>query len=393
MDSLAEQDIERALSYLARVTNRRDFENLANVVASRRARQDPERALAWARENDTLDGDTYRQVLMTIAADAPEFAMQQAQALTNPMQRYQATMTIAMSVSHRDPEKAIALIEQIPDGRERQNLGESLTDHWVRTDPDGALSWLLKSELADSEAVMTRAAQSLAREDLDGAMRWLPRIGEEHQSAWRSAIAANLALQQSPAAAETFIARFQHSPDYPQLVASVAAGVARTDVEAAFRMAERIPSESARDSLYVQLIERQGQENPQQAAGRLALIADASSRSTATTQLAAAWAEQDPAAAEHWARNLASDVDRDHAITGLVWSWDELTPSRQALLESVTDPKVRRQGLMNHVWRVARSDVRRAESILGDIDLTDEERRLMERRLRMIRDQRQYVRY
>jgi len=394
MEVLAKHDMEQALSYLDRVDNRRDLEILTSVVAARLARTDPQRALSWARENArSIDGEAYRTVLMSIAVEDPQLAIQEAQSITNPMHKQQAYVMIGMTVAHRNPEQAIALLDQIPHEQQRGNIARMITDNWLQRDPDAALSWLLKTDIAENDAVITNAAQSLARIDLDSAMRWLPRIDERHQSAWRSTIAAHLAVQQSPAAAESFIARFQHSPEYPQLVSSVAAGIARTDIDAAYRMSDRISSDSARDALYVQLIGQQAQENPQKAAERLASITDPAQRSAAAGQIAGAWAQQDATAAEHWARNLQAGAERDQAIVYLAWAWDDLTPARRALIDSVGDRQVRYQGLTNYVYRVAQSDIRRAESLLDDIDLTHDERRRLERNIQMIRDRAHHIRY
>lgn len=375
MAVLARQDIDEALAYLDGVHNNQQRDMLGRVVVQALARDDPERALAWAKANDrSTHGALTTHALLAIASEDPALALEQAADLSNPELREQAYSMIAMSLSHSDPQRAVTLLEQIPDEHDRRDVARRVMQRWVQSDPDTALSWMLGNDVGVDDATMARAAQALADSDPDAAIRWLPRIGDRHQPAWRSAIAIGLALQDR-SAAERFIARFEHTEDYPQLLATVASGVAQSDLDAAFRMGSQVASDRARDSLYVRLIRQEAMADPQRAAERLHTITDASQRAMAAGQVAGAWSRTDPAAAERWAGALPDDAGRDHAIMYVASQWDELTPVRRRLIDSIGDAATRRQALTNHVFRVANTDARKAEALLNELDFSAEERR------------------
>jgi len=386
LQTLASRDVDKALGYLDRIANPRHRAMLANAIGPAFAQADPDRALAWAKQNDRgMHGGLISGVLAAIASTQPKKAIDEAQQLPNAQQRQQALSMIAMTMSQREPQRAVELLDHIERPGDRKNVAQNIASMWVQSDPDGALAWMLQRDGDERDAMLSMSAHMLAQSDLDSAMRWLPRLDESSQVLWRGQIASNLASQRSPAEALQFISRYEGSEDYPQLLASAINGLAQTDVQAALQMADRVPEGLQRDGLYSGLIGRYAHQDPEQAATVVESITNDAQRAQATSMLAMAWSHSDPAGAQQWVEKLPRGDGRDDAIVQLASNWDELTPSRRLLVNSIGSLEKRKQALMMSVQHIARSDPQQAERMMREMDLTDDERQQLQHRISVMR--------
>ena len=385
LQSLASRDTDKALAYLDRVRSPRHRQMLAGLVGQAIAESDPVHALAWAQENDPgFHNGVYIGMIGSVAASDPDLAVDAANRMPSARGREEALRMVAMTVAQRDPMKAIGLLDQIEQREVRTTVAESLASTWMMTDPDAALTWILGRDSNEQKTILSSAAGFLAQMDVENAIRWLPRLDEESQRIWRAQIAQNLAAHGSVAEAQRFIERFQDSGDYPQLRASAINGIARVDMQAAIEMASRVPEQNERDSIFAGIVQDLSHEDPQQAAALLTSINDAARRSQATGLVAMIWSHDDADGAEQWARDLARGDTRDDAIAVLAGSWDEMTPSRRLLVNSIGNAEKRKNALIGHIHQVARSDRQRAEEMVDDLDLNDEERQQLQDSINMI---------
>ena len=386
LQTLASRDLEKALGYLDRIGNPQHRAMLANAIGPAFAHTDPDRALGWAIEVDRgTHSGLVSAVLAAIASTRPEKAFNEAQQLSNAHQRQQALSMIAMTVSHRDPPRAVGLLDHIERPDDRKSVAQNIANTWLQTDPDAALSWLLQQHRNERDAMLPMAAHILAQSDLDSAMRWLPRLDGRSQAVWRAQIASNLASQRSTAEALQFISRYEGSEDYPQLLASAIQGIAQTDLQAALQMADRVPEGLQKDGLLSGLVQGYSYQDPEQAATMLNSISDDAQRAQATRMLVMAWSHRDPAGAEHWAEKLPRGAERDDAVMQLASNWDDLTPSRRLLLNSIGSLEKRKQALMRSVQRIAQSDPQQAERMMREMDLTDDERQQLQQGTSLMR--------
>jgi hypothetical protein len=319
-----------------------------------------------------------------MASTRPEKALDEAQQLPNANQRQQALSMIAMTMSQRDPQQAVGLLDRIERPEDRKSVARNIANVWVQSDPDAALSWVLQQDRNERDAILPMTVQILAQSDLDSAMRWLPRLDERSQVLWRAQIASNLASQRSPEEALQFVSRYEGGDDYPQLLASAINGLAETDLHAALQMADRVPEGLERDGLYNGLIGNYGHHDPEQAAAMLSSISNDAQRAQATSMLAMVWSHSDPAGAQQWAEKLPRGDGRDDAIVQLASNWDELTPSRQLLVNSIGSLEKRQQALITAVHRIAQSDPQQAERMMREMNLTDDEREQLQESISMM---------
>ena len=389
LQTLASRDIDQALAYLDRVQNPHQRGLFASVIAGVLAETDPDRALEWAKENDRgMRGEILPAVLSSLTTTRPDLAIDEANRLSNTMQRQMALSTIAVALSQRDPQQAIALLDQVQSPSERRDMARNIAMVWLQSDPDEALSWIVERDHTESEGMLEMAVHWVAQYDLEVAMRWLPRLDETTQQTWRAQIASTLAEQGSVQEARNFITRFEGSEDYPQLLASAINGIAQNDIATAIEMTALVPAGLERDALYSNLISQYGHQDPQQAVALLSSISDDDQRSQATGVLAMVWSHNDPVAAQQWVGGLPRGDSRDDAIMHLISSWEEITPSRRLLMDSIGNMEKRRQAQIMYIHRVAESDPQQAESLMREMDLSDDERQGLQDAINMIRSYR-----
>ncbi|MGH8193553.1 MAG: hypothetical protein ACREQ8_03995 [Woeseiaceae bacterium] len=152
-------------------------------------------------------------------------------------------------------------------------------------------------------------------------------------------------------------------------------------------MADRMPAGVRKDSTYTGLIMQYANVDPREAAASLGLIADESNRAQATMQVVAEWSRSEPEAADQWAGNLPSGQQRDAAIMAAASAWDEITFARQRLIDSIDDAQVRKQAVTGVIYRVASSDPEKAERMVEETDLSEEEKQELRNITRSMRDQ------
>lgn len=385
--AVAGQDLEQALAWFDRVRDPRQRRVVGSVLAEQLAKEEPLRALAWAKGADEgFERSIYMRVLRTLSETRPDLALADAKSLDRRVARLSAMMTVARTVSHHDPRQALALLDGVESAEDREVLIGNIAMSWLQDDPETALDWILALDTPKRSDLIAGAAHMLVRRDLDAAIRLLPRIDKDHATVWRQRIAANLAAQRSVAEARQFIAQYEGSPEYPQMMSAVIQGLAQTDAAAALEMLDRLPAGDERQMLYSSVLMEYAQQDPGKAAESLASVDDAGLRMNLTTQVLSMWGRSDPPAAERWADDLPPGKERDTAIMGVSSGWTEFTPSRRLLIESIGSAELRTQAVGNIFHRIAREDFEKAQRLLRDLNLPAAEKEQLRRQMEMVRD-------
>ena len=380
--ALAARDIDRALEYYDGLTAPNDRAMIGGFIAREIAKRDPERAIQWVLEQDTLNGNLVDNVLSEVAAVDPGRALMAIERVDNPQLRRQALGSVVMHAAQADPLATRAYVDNIADAQDREMAMNALFGAWLVNDPAAALDNLLTTEVKNADSHIARAGFSLAMTDLDAAMRTLPRVDGQAAAQWRTAIAQQLVQQRGAEAAQRFIEQQRGQPGYTQMQAAVVHELAERDVYAARQMVDGMPAGSAKDQSYAAVVSRHAYANPQEAAAWLASIEDTGMRAMASQQVASAWHQVDPQGATNWVLNRPAGPARDDAILGLAANQVDTGGTLAAdLIEKIDDPEKRKQAYVMQVWNVARTDQERARSLLRAIDLTDEERRQVEEQI------------
>ena len=376
---LAARDVDRALDYYDGLTSPNDRALLGSVIAGELATRDPERAIQWALEQDTSNATVVVGVLSQLAAVDPTRALFAIDQLDNAQVKRQVLGSVVGSAAQSDALAARAFVDNIANPRDREIATHALFNTWVMVDAAAALDNLLSTKVKNADSLIAQAGFNLAMNDLDAAIRTLPRIGGQVAGQWRAAIVQQLVQQRGAAAGQRFVEQQRGQPGYAEMQAAAINGLVDQDIHAARHMVESMPAGSARDQSYATVVSRHAYNDPQEAAGWLASIEDEQLRAMATQQVASAWQQTDPQGAMHWVLNLPAGPARDDAILGLSANLvDRGQAVTGGVIEQIDDPQKRKQAYILQVWNAARTDQERALALLSKIDLTDEERRQIE---------------
>ena len=382
MRELAARDIDSAMLYLEQLSSQQDRSFFGSMIAEELTRRDPARALDWARENDR---GGYQQlmimVLRQIALSEPQLAMEEARNVRHTGQRRRAVESVVRTVAKNDTLLATEFVDQIVNRQERESAATAVVSMWVQQDPEAAINWVMLNNKIDPKTVLAQVGSNLVMTDIYAAIRLLPKLDPGSAAGWRLQIAQNLAAQKSITDAQNFINQFQSAEDYNKLRAAVVGGVAQNNIFLAKQLADQLPAGTEKDSAYAQLVSHHANTNPIEAAAWLASISNERQRRFATSNLVGIWYSQDPDATGRWADNLPRGPQRDDAIVSLASSWQEMTPSRQLLVESIGDSEKQTQAKIARIHIVAQTDWQKAQTMLTETDMGNAERQRIQNRI------------
>lgn len=375
MRVLVAQDFEAALAYFEALKPGEQRQMIGAVIASEFAQKDPIAALAWARENSLdRDGHVELQVLSTIARTDPQRALAEALRPKKPGMRHRQVSTVINSIGRRDPAQAIALIESIDDSQLLGNVRQSFGAQWLHTDPDAAIDWILSHDEQTTARMLQSASWSLVQTNLDAALKLLPKVNDGSRVQWRRMIATTMATERSVNEAMQFVRQFENEPDYPQLQASIIESVAETDIAQARLLADQLTDMTARDQAYYSITIQRAQSNPFEAVQLANVINEEPLRQSAMAQAISHWYQSDPAATTRWLTNQPAGPGRDQAIQHVARQWHTVTREQEALINSISDRDMRSAAKIQRAFAVAQFDRVRAQSLLDDPDISDEQR-------------------
>jgi hypothetical protein len=374
MQARAETDPETADAYFRSARNRQMRQMIGFGIVGALALRDPAAAMAWARENDRGGNDNFETaVLMGMARNDPQLALDEAQNAMNPDMREGLVSNVVSVVAADDPRKALLMAQSLEDPRLRESSELQVAQAWLAQDPDAALAWLDTLDDTKARAIIDHSGWSLLHADVDAAMRLLPRVSDDNQHMWRSQIAAQLSQTRSADEALAFIRQFEGDATYPQLQAEVVGSIAVTDVARARQLADQLGDAGSRDSAYLQIAAQQAAGSPADALLTAQQITDVNIRAEATAAAITQAGRQDTAVARRLVAQLPPGPARDLAIVQVMSDWSNLE-SMESLIDTIEDPDLRSQAKLNRLYYVAENDPARARTLLADPEIPAEMR-------------------
>ena len=377
--ALASNDIDAAKQYFEQARSADDRQILGSAIATELAKNDPIEALRWARANEKGRFPSLQlSVLSQIAEANPQLALTEALNTPNTQMRSSLVSIVVQQIARDDPADAVAYLDQIRDRNQKLSASQQLASIWIHKDPDAAIDWILSQDKRTASEIFQRVGSSLVRNDIDAAIRMLPRIDEQSQQNMRQQIAQRLATIHSANEAQSFIRQFEGQPGYDQLQASVISGVAQNDVLMAKQLVDQLADGNARDSAYVQVITQRAQTDPVEAARWLSSVKDERMRGVAAGQLATQWYANDPIAATRWVSNLPDGSLRDDTIMRMSYSWSSLDGGQEDLIASIEDRDKRGRAKVRQVYKLMRTNPVKARKLLDDEDIPSDQRQQAE---------------
>ena len=321
-------------------------------------------------------------------------------------QRKQEQVTLSMgpyitdevrSFIQRDPELAIALLDQVPNEEGRSILVKSIGSIWAKSDPKAALAWA--NQQTDSKIkneILLGVISSWAKTDLKGALAYVqslpPGVSQDglitlafSQAAVEPRLVGNkYIINESRLGVQGAIAMMQSLPEgrtkdlaasgisnfmsqaptmaEPQAAMDIATGIGdsemRTNAQAnvllrwferdraaAMQCMQSLPVGPTRDLASMNMsrfLSMEKIEDRQAAVNMASGIGDSKMRTDALKIAVQFWYRVDPAAAIQWMQTLPVGPSKDSAVIGI------------SLGKSYADP----QAGMNMACEIADSDIR-----------------------------------
>jgi len=316
------EDPYGALGFAQRLGPGRDRDTLLQGIGEELGRQDPNGALAWFASLDDSPQGLYGSILQGVAQREPQRALELALDSGDPSAVFFVTPTAVRSGDVSFAGLAEHVLATDDGGSGRETRVQMLVTAWARDDPEEALSWLVSHSEEVGRSALNHAAETLARQNPDAAMRATQSLPVGDRDGW---------------------------------VSAVASGYAQTDPVGAKEWIERFRGEAVYDAGLSAVVQASAMRDPAGAAAMLPSFADMATRDRAATAVAQRWTERDPRAAADWATKLPAGSLRDAALTGTMLTRDELPDA--STLRLFRSDEARQTAILNVVSRRAQQNL------------------------------------
>ncbi|MBP7951457.1 MAG: hypothetical protein KA004_17575 [Verrucomicrobiales bacterium] len=238
----------------------------AQSIAREWAKQDPQAALAWAKElPEGMRGGALEGVLGTMMTENPTGAAK-----------------IAM---------------EMPEGDDRARVLGQMAEGWASRNPEEAMKWVAGLPESERGEATKRALNGWAMEDPKAAAAWIGTLPADRQDENLSAVAGRWAWQQ-PAEAAAWVAGQAEGEGKKEAVRNVMGSWVETQPEAASAWLREQPPGPSKDQGIVALAGSQVKSDPEAAMIWASSISDAEIRRNQVKSTARQWMKKDAAGAE-----------------------------------------------------------------------------------------------
>lgn len=344
-------------------------------VATGYAQQDPDAALAWARNVTPPEPTLIGSVLQGIATRDPLRAFDLAGSLEEPgrSQGYLA----AMNGGALDERQFTALANRVlalEDGQTKTAMLASLAGSWATRpgNAERALEWMVATGDALPQEAFARVGLLMARSDPDTAAAYVDRVPKSARNAWVAAVSAAY-TSTDPQRGLAFLERFRGDAAFDNAAVAVAQQLAASDPARAARLLGSVPERGPAGFGAEVAVAQQWSLRDPLAAATWALDLPPQPRTIAVSIAVGAWAQRDPAAVQRWALALPRGEQRDAALTAAIRARGPADPD-PALLDAFSDERMRESALMTSIMMRASTDAAAARRLV-DRYVTDPRRR------------------
>jgi hypothetical protein len=344
-------------------------------VATGYAQQDPDAALAWARNLATPDATLLAAILQSVAHKDPVRAFDLAGSLEEPArsQGYLAAMS-SQAIDERQFATLASRAFALEDGQTKTAMLVSLAGSWASRpgNADRALEWMVSAGDALPPEAFARVGQMLARTDPDAAAAYVERVPRSARNDWVAAVTAAY-TSTDPQRGLAFLERFRGDPAFDGAAVVVAQQLAASDPPAAARLLGSVRNRGPVGFGPEVTIAGQWSQRDPVAAANWALDLPPQPRNIALSIATSAWAQRDPAAVQRWALALPHGEQRDAALTAAVRARGA-TALDSTLLNAFSDERLRDSAVMTTIMMTASTDPAEARRLV-DSYIADPRRR------------------
>ncbi len=370
---LATSDLPSAMAY-ADTLPAGERPQAQQAIARNYAGNQPDAALAWARDLRPPRPDLVRNVILGIADNDPVRALDLALETQSPTLLGMPNSALMVVLSKlQDDEQAQTMASRLltlQDAAQRQRSLSWLLGAWSARNPEGALDWITTNDTSVDPQSFRNVAARMGQRDAAAAAAATDRVPAAARAYWIQGVAGSYAALDLDAAL-AWLDRYRGQAGYANGLATIASTVARYDAPRAAQLLSRADATGPLMSAALHAIANQwAQQSPAPAADWALSLADASTRSQMVSQVARVWASTDAAGARGWVLSLPAGDGRDMALRGVLATLAARIEPDAALIGAFSSDRARQEGVMDTIFVTARRDPDRAR-MLVDRYVTD----------------------
>jgi hypothetical protein len=321
-------------------------------------------ALLWAQR---LAGSPrkylWSSMLGQMAKYDPDQALQLAQTAESPAARSQALGKVLAAIAQTNPSMAMTQLLKMPQSEMRSELLSEVAQSVATLTPTMALDWLND---IDDKSMRTQAAQSLgfalARSNVEAAADMVDRVPKEARASWITSVALAYADVDFERGRQ-WIRRYANEPG--DAAFQFARVVASRSPEQAVQLVDGIVDDKERDRLLRGLLEPLAEHSPAVAARWAERVTDDAQRERSIGEVAAVWSQYDVPAARKWILSLDDGPAKDSALQQLVMrSGGTSVDDVLPLINQIQTPERRSHAVLMAAMQLAQTDMDGARTLL-----------------------------
>ena len=363
---------------------------------------DPAGAFALLKRTDEANPQLYHEVFDNWAEMDPTTAARTALTVTKPAERREALKIIAKEWAERDPKALFDWISN--DGLntlERETMRNEAMGAYANRDAKAAMEMLEGMDAGVRNRALPSVVRELVEQDPQAAADWLRTAPDSfakykaiEENSWRFAneapgLAIDLAQEIPEMRERTLSSAFstlaqqdfdsamakaddwKDSPDYQNIMQSIASGYSSKNPEEALEWANTLDDADIRNSAISNAISRLSGEDPNLALKELdglGLSTDDTTYQNSIRNVASSWARIDPVSASEWIDTLPDENLQSNAIQSVADRWARIDPvSASEWIGGLNEGPARDQAASTLVRRIQRDDPESAAIWAGSI--------------------------
>lgn len=324
----AKIDQEAALAYVYGIENNQDRKQLLQNLSYQFVEVDPMLALSLASEADDRWFNSSGNVISNWTRHDKGAAWAYLQSLSDSQYKSRLVGHYFSQAGNEDPHLTIGLIQSSLTGETRKNSLSTVFSNWVRNDYDSAIAYIETLPSGkDRNDVINSIAYSLAEaNDPDVALAWVMEnaTGRTQTNAMRSII--DRLSQKDPAKAVNMLNTLPYGRSYSNAVRTLADNWGSHDPEAAYNWISSLPDGPERENAFRSLSRGAAQLDADRAYVIATQMPEGKERTQMLTEIASAKAKNDPQSTANWVMSFPDEKLRNSAMRQVVDSWAEIDP-------------------------------------------------------------------
>ena len=320
----AREDPEAAMAWLQTEAAGKDrLRGMLEVVALWAA-EDAENALLWLESNaqGLARIETLHSGIELWSQQDPVAAANWIDGMVNDGSKLSAARTLAANWGNRNPEDASKWVSQLPYGNLRSSTAEALIESWATADPKAAAIWAFsEAEFNGDVELFNQSIQYYTEADPEEAGQLLRAVTEAHEAPGSVDAYVHTLAQQDPVEAINW--QIELSPDdplnKPENLETILQEWGRTDSVAASAWLSKAPPGPQRDAAIVGFTTTISEFDPEIAVAWSNSISDPNKRIEILSRSIQNWAETQPEQAREWINTTEMESDLQNSLIEVIY--------------------------------------------------------------------------